>query len=67
MNTYLYIMELIFIKVSGGLVCDYDTLHNHINAVELSWKFVSIFIQIISKKTRRHVFLWGILPELVLN
>jgi hypothetical protein len=44
LNTYLYIMELIFIKVSGKLVCDYDTLHNHINAVELSWKFISNFL-----------------------
>jgi hypothetical protein len=30
LNTYLYIMELIFIKILGKLVCDYDTLHNYI-------------------------------------
>ena len=28
MNTYLYIMELIFINFLGKLVCDYDTLPN---------------------------------------
>jgi hypothetical protein len=44
LNTYLYIMKLIFIKISGKLVCDYDTLHNHINAVELSWNFVLNFL-----------------------
>ncbi len=30
MNTYLYIMELIFIKISGKLVRDNDTLPNEI-------------------------------------
>ena len=30
MNTYLYIMELIFIKILGKIVCDNDTLYNYI-------------------------------------
>ena len=30
MNTYLYIMELIFIEILGKLVCDYDSIPHHI-------------------------------------
>jgi len=30
LNTYLYIMELIFIKILGKIVCDNDTLYNYI-------------------------------------
>ena len=49
MNTYLYIMELIFIKVSGKLVCDNDTLHNHINGrslvMEICLNFYSNYIE----------------------
>ncbi len=49
MNTYLYIMELIFIKNLGKLVCDYGTLHNHINGrslvMEICFNFNSNYIE----------------------
>ena len=41
MNTYLYIMELIFIKILGKIVCDNDTLYNYIEK-DLSACFLTV-------------------------
>ena len=41
MNTYLYIMELIFIKTLGKIVCDNDTLYNYIEK-DLSACFLTV-------------------------
>ena len=59
MNTYLYIMELIFIKFSGKLVFNYDTLHNDINALELLWRFVSNFLFRLYRKRFGVMFSYG--------
>ncbi len=50
MNTYLYIMELIFIQILGKLVCDDDKLYNHINGRSLVMEICFIFFK--SYRTR---------------
>ena len=50
MNTYLYIMELIFIEISGKLVCDYDTLPNDNNGRSLVMEMCFIFFKSYRKR-----------------